>query len=117
MWNNASALPYAPNGIAILVSIVQVMLPDTLRGRMFHTTTIIHCDPTHKKLIHFGGLDEWPEDGDVNKTHPVAETTIVELGEWSAPHYCTFSTHYYGNHSKHSNQVIVALGMRLNFLL
>jgi len=72
------------------VSIVQVMLPDTLRGRMFHTTTIVHCDPTHKKLIHFGGLDEIPED--VNKTHPVAETTIVELGEWSAPHYPIFST-------------------------
>jgi len=73
------------------VSIVQVMLPDTLRGRYFHTTTIVHCDPTHKKLIHFGGLDEWPE-GYPDEAHPLAETTIVELGEWSAPHYTTFST-------------------------
>jgi len=67
------------------------MLPDTLRSRMFHTTTIVHSDPTHKKLIHFGGLEQAPEDGDVKKSHPVAET-IVELGEWSAPHYTIFST-------------------------
>ena len=74
------------------MSIVQVMLPDTLRGRMWHTTTIVDCDPTHKKLIHFGGLDEWPEDDDPDKAHSLAETTIVELGELSAPHYTTFST-------------------------
>ena len=74
------------------MSIVQVMLPDTLRGRTDHTTTIVHCDPTHKKLIHFGGLDEWPEDDDPDTWHPVSETTIVELGEWSAPHYTTFTT-------------------------
>ena len=72
------------------MSIVQVMLPDTLRGRGWHTTTIVHCDPTHKKLIHFGGVNEFPEYGDPNKIHPLAETTIVELGEWSAPHYTTF---------------------------
>jgi len=68
------------------------MLPDTLRGRSCHTTTIVDCDPTHKKLIHFGGLDEEPEDDDPDTWHPLAETTIVELGEWSAPHYTTFST-------------------------
>ena len=72
------------------MSIAQVMLPDTLRGRWVHTTTIVDCDPTHKKLIHFGGLDEVPEDVDADTWHPLAETTIVELGEWSAPHYTTF---------------------------
>ena len=73
------------------MSIAQVMLPDTLRSRMFHTTTIVHSDPTHK-LIHFGGLEQASEDGDVKKSHPVAEITIVELGVWSAPHYTIFST-------------------------
>ena len=62
------------------------MLPDRLKGRFYHTTGIVHTELTHKRLIHFGGLDEWPEDGDANKAHPVAETTIVELGEWSVPH-------------------------------
>ena len=57
---------------------------------MGHTTTIVHHDFNHKRLIHFGGLDEWPEDGDLDKTHPLAETTIVELGEWSAPGHSIF---------------------------
>ena len=73
---------------------VQVMLPDSLKGRFWHTTNIVHTESTHKKLIHFGGLDEWPEDSGSNTYHPVAETTIVELGEWSAPH----SQCYYGIH-------------------
>ena len=71
------------------------MLPDSLKGRFAHTTTVVHTDATHKKLIHFGGLDEVPEDpGDANTYHPVAETTIVELGEWSAPHsHCCYGIH------------------------
>ena len=71
------------------------MLPDSLKGRCYHTTTIVHHDATHKRLIHFGGLDEEPEDDDAPDTvHPVAETTIVELGEWSAPHsHCCYGIH------------------------
>ena len=70
------------------------MLPDSLKGRCYHTTTILHIDATIKKLIHFGGLDEVPEGGNANKAHPVAETTIVELGEWSAPHsHCCYGIH------------------------
>ena len=66
------------------------MLPDSLKGRWWHTTTIVHTDYAHKRLVHFGGLDEIPE-GDVATWHPVAETTIVELGEWSAPHsHCCY---------------------------
>ena len=74
---------------------LQVMLPDSLKGRWFHTTTIVHLDATRKKLIHFGGFYEVPEDlGDANTYHPVAETTIVELGEWSAPHsHCCYGIH------------------------
>ena len=68
------------------------MLPDSLKGRMGHTTSIVKGDVTHRRLVHFGGLDEEPEDwGDANTYHPVAETTIVELGEWIAPHsHCCY---------------------------
>ena len=71
------------------------MLPDSLKGRFFHTTTVVHHDATHQRLIHFGGLDEDPEDpGDPDTWHPVAETTTVELGEWSAPHsHCCYGIH------------------------
>ena len=87
------------------------MLPDTLRGRVWHTTTIVDCDSTHKKLIHFGGLDEYPVD-DPDKAHPVAETTIVELGEWNAPRYTTFTRYTLTWQPwQHTNQVIVAVGM------
>ena len=70
------------------------MLPDSLKGRCYHTTTVMHQDVNRKRLIHFGGLDEWPEDDDADTWHPVAETTIVELGEWSAPHsHCCYGIH------------------------
>ena len=59
---------------------LQVMLPDSLKGRWAHTTKVTHQDSTHKRLIHFGGVDKLTEDNeDIN--HPVAETTIMELGE------------------------------------
>ena len=73
------------------------MLPDSLKGRFSHSTTITHQTSTKKRLIQFGGLDEPPvsgESGDVTTLHPVAETTIVELGEWSAPHsHCCYGIH------------------------
>ena len=82
------------NGVALFVFNLQVMLPDRLKGRWAHTTTVVHHDNTHKRLIHFGGLDEVPESADPNTWHPVAETTIVELGEWSAPHsHCCDGIH------------------------
>ena len=73
---------------------LQVMLPDSLKGRYFHTT-VVERDDTRRRLIHFGGLDEVLEDDDEPDTvHPVAETTIVELGEWSAPHsHCCYGIH------------------------
>ena len=58
-----------------------MMLPDSLRGREQHTTTILHTDDTHKQLVAYGGLDEIPEDDDPDKVVPVANTTVVEIGE------------------------------------
>ena len=70
------------------------MLPDSLKGRCIHSTTITHQTSTKKRLIHFGGLDEWPE-GKASTWHPLAETTIVELGEWSAPHsHCYYGIYF-----------------------
>ena len=62
-----------------------MMLPDSLRGRFYHTTTILHTDDTHKQLVAYGGLDEIPE-GDATKWVPVADTTIVEIGEDMCAH-------------------------------
>ena len=63
-----------------------MMLPDSLRGQFVHTTTILHTDDTHKQLVAYGGLDEYPEDSDSNKAVPVADTTIVEIGEDMCAH-------------------------------
>ena len=63
-----------------------MMLPDSLRGRVYHTTTILHTDDTHKQLVAYGGVDEYPEDGDPDKAVPVADTTVVEIGEETCAH-------------------------------
>ena len=64
-----------------------MMLPDSLRGRVWHTTTLLHTDDTHKQLVAYGGLDELPEKEDGPDTVvPVADTTIVEIGEGKHAH-------------------------------
>ena len=63
-----------------------MMLPDSLRGRSWHTTTLLHTDDTHKQLVACGGVDEIPEDGDPYTWVPVADTTIVEIGEGMHAH-------------------------------
>ena len=60
-----------------------MMLPDSLRGRFWHTTTLLHTDDNHKQLVAYGGVDE---DGDPDKAVPVADTTIVEIGEGMHAH-------------------------------
>ena len=55
------------------------MLP--AKGRQGHTTTVVHCDPTHKRLIHFGGIDKEPKNPDQSTWDALAETMIVELGK------------------------------------
>ena len=57
---------------------MQVILPETLKGHMFHTSVIIYSSPKIR-IICFGGVDTWPEDGDVNKAVPIAQTTIVAV--------------------------------------
>ena len=64
------------------VSFYQVIMPDHLRGRLSHTTTIVHCDSTRRQLVSYGGIYEIPEDGKSASFIPVADTTIMELGEW-----------------------------------
>ena len=63
-----------------------MMLPDSLRGRMGHTTTLLHTDDTHKQLVAYGGLDEIPEDNDADTWVPLADTTIVDIGEGMHAH-------------------------------
>ena len=63
-----------------------MMLPDSLRGRSLHTTTLLHTDDTHKQLVTYGGLDEPPEDNNSDTWVPVADTTIVEIGEGMHAH-------------------------------
>ena len=64
------------------VSFYQIIIPDHLRGRMFHTTTIVHCDSTRRQLVTYGGIYELPGDGKQISAIPVADTTIMELGKW-----------------------------------
>ena len=54
------------------------MLPKTLKGRMYHTSVVIHSSPKIR-IICFGGIDTWPEGDDIDKAVPIAQTTIVEL--------------------------------------
>ena len=63
-----------------------MMLPDSLRGLADHTTTILHTDDTHKQLVAYGGVDEEPEDDDPDTWVPVADTTVVEIGEETCAH-------------------------------
>ena len=58
--------------------VLQVILPETLKGRMWHTSVVIHSSPKIR-IICLGGMDTWPEDGDVNKAIPIAQATMVEL--------------------------------------
>ena len=58
--------------------VLQVILPETLKGRVGHTSVVIHSSPKIR-IICFGGLDTVPEDGDVDKAVPIAQTAMVEL--------------------------------------
>ena len=59
---------------------VQVILPETLKGRMDHTSVVIYSSPKIR-VICFGGLDTMPED--FAKAVFIAQTTIVELCKYS----------------------------------
>ena len=79
----------------VIVSLSsQMMLPDSLRGRMAHTTTLLHTDDTHKQLVAYGGVDETSvSEGDDEDTWvPLADTTIVEIGEGMHAHVLLYKT-------------------------
>ena len=66
--------------------ILQVILPETLKGRLYHTSVVIHSSPKIR-IICFGGIDTMHEDGDIGKAVPMAQTTMVELCK------CKYSIH------------------------
>ena len=55
-----------------------MVVPETLKGRMYHTSVTIYSLPKIR-IFCFGGIDTWPEDDDIDKSVPVAQTTIVEF--------------------------------------
>ena len=59
--------------------VLQVILPETLKGRVWHTSVVIHSSPKIR-IICFGGIDTWPEHGD---PVPIAQTTMVELCKYT----------------------------------
>ena len=68
-----------------------MVLPDSLRGRFLHTTTLLHTDDTQKHLVVHGGLDETSEDNAYLDTLvPVADTTIIEIGKTMHECLCVF---------------------------
>ena len=48
---------------------------------MSHTTTVVYCTSARCKLVHYGGMTEWPEHDDLDKAAATADTTIVDMGE------------------------------------
>ena len=55
-----------------------MILPEALKGRFLHTSTILHLSLT-TKCVSFGGFDIWPESYDANDIVPIAKTTVVEM--------------------------------------
>ena len=52
-------------------------LPDDLRGRLCHTTALIHKSSVHKELVTFGGIED-------NESHPIAHTIIMDLCKFTS---------------------------------
>ena len=55
-----------------------MILPETLRGRFYHTSSILYFSLV-TKCINFGGIDTMPESSDPDDIAPIAQTTIVEM--------------------------------------
>ena len=66
-----------------------MVVPETLKGRMYHTSVTIYSLPKIR-IFCFGGIDTWPEDDDIDKSVPVAQTTIVELCNLKYVHVCHY---------------------------
>ena len=57
--------------------VIQVILPQTLKGRVWHTSVVIHSSPKIR-IICFGGADYW-----LDEPLPIAQTTMVELCKYN----------------------------------
>ena len=55
-----------------------MILPEALKGRIWHTSTIFHLS-LMTKCVSFGGIDTVPESGRLDDLVPIAETTVVEM--------------------------------------
>jgi len=76
----------------VSVHVLQVTLPDTLKGRYWNSTTIVHTGSTVKKLVNYGGTYEFPRNlRDASTYIPVAETTVIEIGKGKVT-FCTIYT-------------------------
>jgi len=74
---------------SVSVHVLQVTLPDTLKGRWCHSTTIVHTGSTLKKLVNYGGMYEPPRNWRDPGTYiSVAETTVIEIGKCMVT-FCT----------------------------
>ena len=77
---------------SVSVHVLQVTLPDTLKGRVSYSTTIVHTSSTLKKLVNYGGMYEFPRNPrDPGTYFPVAETTVIEIGKCMVT-FCTIYT-------------------------
>ena len=55
-----------------------MILPETLKGRLWHTSSIFHLS-LMTKCVSFGGVDTLPESANLEDSVPIAETTVVEM--------------------------------------
>ena len=55
-----------------------MILPEALKGRFYHTSTIFYLS-LMTKCVSFGGTDTVPESDDADDIVPIAETTVVEM--------------------------------------
>ena len=53
---------------------IQLILPDSLRGRVYHSTDVLTAHENKRSLLNFGGI----YDADTI----VADTTLVDIGRW-----------------------------------
>ena len=67
---------------SVSVHVLQVTLPNSLKGRFWHSITIVHTSSTLKRLVTYGGMYEPPRNWrDINTYIPVAETTVIGIGK------------------------------------
>jgi len=77
---------------SVSVHVLQVTLPDTLKGQFLHSAAIVHTGSTLKKLVNYGGMYEVPRNvRDYSTYFPVAETTVMDIGKWMVT-FCTIYT-------------------------